>query len=357
MKLLLDGWDLIYHPLSPSAIHTVELLTSIPNHFQIYLAIPQVAPDWLLGLNTFLPIYHELENNPKDRLIWQQLVLPKIIQKTKASVLHLTHPFTPILRELPVVFSPAQYTLSPVYQRRSLFWERLLYATAAGGIDRMDRFLFPNDLLPPSDHDIPIDKIYRLPPPAIPFKLFSQPTDIPVPSQPYFLYIGNGETALLFSLLNAWNKVSAALGDEIHLCILPSNEKEKLLMERFQSSSTIHLINFHKLNPLTMDGLIAQAQAFIQLTPEPYWGGFARRALLSGIPLIGFDSPSLSQIVGDAGYLVEGNSDHLLSAAMITMVVEEEINQALKNKAALRQTQYQNAAFSSQIEKIYQEIR
>lgn len=357
MKLLFDGWDLIYHPVSASAIHTLELLTSIPIQFQPYLAIPQALPDWLPGLTNFTSIQHDLENNPKNHLIWQQVVLPEIIRKSKASVFHLTHPTIPLLHEIPIVFSPTQFTFAPGYQQRSLFWERLAYAFATGGINRIDRFLFPDDLLPPSDYGIPFNKIFQLPPPDVPFKSIFQPSDIGIPTHPYFLYIGNNDTSLLFTLLDAWDKASKALGDQIHLYIIPNNNDEKIFVEQFQNSDTIHVVNFPPQNPIIIDYMLEHTQALIQLFPEPYWGGFARRALLLGIPIIGFEYPSLVQIVRDAGYLVEIHSERLLSAAIITLIVEEEIYHALRNKAALRQSKSNNATFSSQIEKIYQEIR
>lgn len=356
MNILVDGWDLIYHPLSASAIHSLELLAAIPHHFPTYLALPQPAPDWLSRLPNLSIISHISANTPKNRLFWQELIIPRIAHQSRASHIHLTHPITPLFAEGTVIFSPAQVDLFSRYQRHSSIWERLTYAMAQGGYHRVQKILFPNDLPHPFENNIPFDKIRTItPPPALSLQVFSSDNSFSIPSQPYLLYIGNADSNSLISLLNAWKKTCAALGDQMTLCLIPGNDEQKSFLDQSHFSTLPNLVHISPQNPIEVISLIQHAYAFIQLTPEPYWGGFARQALLAGIPLIGFETPSLSQMVQSAGYLVESNADRLLSAAMITLTVEEEVYQALKNKAELRKALYQNSAFSAQIEQIYQE--
>ena len=88
------------------------------------------------------------------------------------------------------------------------------------------------------------------------------------------------------------------------------------------------------------------------------WGGAVRLALAHGKPVIGFETPAFDAMVGPAAYLVKsGDAESLraLSAALITVSIEEEVTEALAAAAQQRASKWDMTAFAMELEQVYLE--
>ncbi|MCX8063308.1 MAG: hypothetical protein N3D16_12065, partial [Anaerolineales bacterium] len=116
---------------------------------------------------------------------------------------------------------------------------------------------------------------------------------------------------------------------------------------------TLHL--YLEIFPNTLISLLRNAIALIQLEDEPAWGGNARRALGLGVPVVGFELPSLDEAVGSAGYLVPQGDERSLSAALITLVVEEEVLHSLRRNALQQAMRWEQRIFRKGLLRLYQQ--
>jgi glycosyltransferase involved in cell wall biosynthesis len=89
---------------------------------------------------------------------------------------------------------------------------------------------------------------------------------------------------------------------------------------------------------------------------EPVWGGPIRHALACGKPVVASHDPQTSHLVGPAAYLAAGDDGRALGAALITVIVEEEVAETLAGAARARASTWSGAAYSQALSGAYQRI-
>ena len=86
------------------------------------------------------------------------------------------------------------------------------------------------------------------------------------------------------------------------------------------------------------------------------WGSPVRYALACGRPVVAAEDRFTDALVGPAAYLVPANNARALGAAVITVVVEEEVSERLSEAARQRAAAWDKDAFSQALLTAYQTI-
>ncbi len=367
LSVLYDGWAVAHQPNHPAAIHLLTLLHYHPPDIYARIALPAESIHDLPGSLMIHTI--PTPDHPRQRINWEQRLLPGLARQVKAGFIHLTSPFPSLFGQTPTLISPCEYwsdrTLNTL-PTESGFTAHLRTALGQGGLSRARAIFWPEDL---PDPGLPAPKVILSPiiHPAFQQKDldrqlyqrdFLQSLEI---EGAFILYHGPGDQDALERLLAAWNWAAKPIGESTPLVILGLNPAEQNRCYRMAKERGVET-TLRLLPGLPMEGVAALyrgCSAVFHPAPYPAWGGPIRAALVCGKPLVALETPALSALVGKAAYLVPADqpgSSRALGAAIITVIVEESVGERLA-QAAKRLTQNWNgAAFSMQLSQHYQDF-
>lgn len=367
LSILYDGWALAHQPNHPAAIHLLTLLHYHPPEIPAIIALPSKS---MHGLADSLMIHTvPTLNHPRQRLTWEQRLLPKLARQNNAALIHLTSPFPALVGQTPILISPCEYwsdrSLNALPTERGLI-AHLRTALGQGGLSQARAILWPDDLPEPG---FPAPKI-ALPPVVHPAFLqkdlesqlhqrdFLQSLDI---SDSYILYHGPGDQDALERLLAAWSWAAEPIGESTPLVILGLDPEEQARCSQMAKErgfeTTLRLLPSLPVEDLA--ALYRGCNAVFHPAPYAAWGGTIRAALACGKPLVACETPALGALVGKAAYLVPADlsgSSRAFGAAVITIVVEESVGEGLSRAARQLSQNWKGTAFAMQLSQLYQQI-
>jgi glycosyltransferase involved in cell wall biosynthesis len=365
--VLYDGWDLAYHPNSPAALHLLTLLAARPAGVMTLVGLPGRS---FHPLDEDLQVHiQETPDSPSGRLRWEQRSLPRIAREF---CVNLVHSFSgaALFGRHKVALSPADSEGSGLASRhgeqRPTLAARLRGAMAEGGLVRKGVLFWPADLerLPPW-RGAPAPR-FSLPPVVHPAFLKEPPSPngkallaLALP-ETFILYHGSGEPGSLRSLLGAWSWAAGPIGVDFPLIAVGLSQPECDLFEavarEYRLEGTVRCLPALPIPDLAAV-YRASSAVFHPDGPSP-WGGPLRQGLACARPLVGLESPLSDAILGPAGYLVKASEadsgqNRALGAALLTVIVEQGLAEAL-SQAALRQSvSYSFERFSSELGETY----
>ncbi len=361
MRVLFDGWLLSREPGNPAALFLLELLAGTPTSIQLYLALPEALP---VESNRHNPVLERVEQviepvaaTGKDRLIWEQAKINRIAQKVNADLVHLTTHTPALLGRTPVVISPANL---PAGRTTGGFSERLRLALAAGGMAGIKGLFWP-DVLPAPDIQAPV---YRLPDLLSPdFNPVETPEDedlaeLDLP-QEYLLYHGPQDRRSVERLLAIWSWAAGSIGELYPLVILGFEQVEarQFLQEQAQKHQ---LDPYLQILPSVPGGMIPAvyrgSSAVLHLGETPAWGGALRHALACRKPLVADATPRTEALVGPAGFLFSESDTRRMGAALLSVVVNEDVANNLQVAAGHQVTSWQTEKYQERLLQAYHSI-
>ena len=322
------------------------------------VALPGEPPEWLPGEAEahVLPT----ENTPGARLAWEQRQLPRIAGSLGAQLLHLTTATPALFSSLPVVLSPADF---PAPKPKGIA-ARLRVALASGGLTRLDGLFWPAELecLAPAGDFCPrcsacrqnrtrISAATRAPGAAQLAAL-----DLP---ETYILYHGPCDEAALQRLLAAWSWACGPVGEYYPVLLLGLDDKAR---QRLPSTGRGVRLPGHAAppagfasrgDPHTGAGLLGGCSIPLR-SPR----GAARR---------GWPWPTASRwwqpkapqavaLAGPAAYLAPADDSRALGAALLTVIVEEQVAQTLGKAGLLRAAGWDSRSFGEALFAAYQAV-
>lgn len=352
MRVLVDGWSLVHAPGSPAGMHLRSLLASCPPEVQLTLALPGNRPAWLAADIKTLEMPRR--DTSRDRLDWEQNALRRAAQECQADILHSLGQSGPLLANLPLTTSPADFIQEgrPTPIETHSLADRLRRALGRGGFSRARAVFWPDDLpTQPGDS-------FRLIPPLVNPEFTRAPAaqeawagfDLP---ETYVLYHGPYDHHSMQRLLAAWSWAAGAIGTYYPLILygVPTGQRERLagMLERVKlADSAILLETSGAAHSGTLCGaLYAGCSALFHPAAVSAWGDPVRQALACGKPVVVSANPWSEALVGPAGYLAGGESMNpdeaarQLGAALITVIVEEQMAEELAQSAAQRAQSWQ----------------
>lgn len=357
IKVLYDGWSLVRQPNSPAALHLYTLLCQRHAQVEALVALPEQPPDWLP--EGAIPHVLPTLNTERDRLRWEQGSLLSLADRLMAHLLHLTTDTPPLFGSTIVVLSPAEF---PTHERLTSFASRLRLAMASGGMARIRGVFLPVDLagvpsarvkspliplpvepFPPADADLP--------------QVFPQFDALELPDT-YILYHGPHEASALRLLINAWSWAAGSIGRDYPLLIIgldtdSQRDLHRILLETDLVDTVRPLPILH---PALISPLYQNCSAVFHPAPFTLWGNTIRLALAYGKPLVAAENAVSDGLAGAGAYLAPQDDSRALGAALISVIVEEELAQKLVGAGRQRLARWNTGAFQGKLYVAYRAI-
>lgn len=367
MKVLYDGWPLVRNPSSPAGLHLLAILDHLPESIQPVIALPGLPPPWLPELSVYtLPT----AATEVGRLTWEQHHLPGIARRINAAVLHMTVPRAP-LRGAVCVVSPAEFQAGNRFLREvgSLgVIQRLRDSFGLGGLARAAGVLWPEDFPEPgSSH------AFRRVPPIVPHGFHPQTASNgranqrktlenmlgKDPPETFILYQGPTSPQYLYLLIEAWRQAAGPIGGYHPLLVAVSSNSARKQVEAFAGAAGLSgsLKALAGASPQFLSWLYQECTAVFHPVPAfSPWGGSIHHGLACGRAIVAAENVQSDAMVGPAGYLIPANDPRRLAAALITVVVEEEVKGKLESAARQRAAGWKSSRFGQQLLALYRDI-
>ncbi|MBK5107477.1 MAG: glycosyltransferase [Anaerolineales bacterium] len=368
MRILYDGWSLVHSPLSPQSLHLLSILENLPEEIQPLLALPEISPAWLdFPGAVIIPV----PGTPWGSLRWEQFHLPSLARDLNAELLHLVAPTAPVFRNPGTVFSPAGIGGLPAGQHVSgvshHVLDRMRISMGLGGLERVTRVVWPHDL-PAPGFSGSLDRL----PPILPQGFFQdyhrlaedtdqlgvmEPSSIGDLKEPveFILYHGPGGRSNLEFLAQVWNWAAAAIGENFPLLLVGLQDQDRQvvseLVERFDFAES--LLVLPGVTPVMLPRLYQLSAAVFHPSQASPWCGSVRLALASGKPLVAVEESLTAAVAGPAAYLVREDDARAFGAALVTVIVEQEIADSLSAAAKQRSRDWANNDFGQQLLGVY----
>jgi glycosyltransferase involved in cell wall biosynthesis len=348
IRVLYDGRPLLHDPLGPPACHLYEILTGLPPQVQPLLALLGEPPAWMPPQVEVLPAADV------DGLAWEQRLLPQLARRLQADLLHIVGNAAPLLGAERVLVSPAGW---PRRRSQAGLRERLRWAMGRGGLARALGMAWPELLPPPQDFRTTFQLPMRVHPGFV-SKGFRFPPEIPgvndLPGN-YFLFHGPADGETLRLALEAWTWAAGPVGDVHPLLMLgiPQARHARLaeLVRRHHLGETVVV-----LPPVSLEHLAALyrgASAIFHPAEAAPWGGALAWGMACGLPVVGHDLPLASALAGSAAYLVDPQDTRGLGAALISVVVKEQLRKQLREAALARARRWRESTIGQALAALY----
>jgi glycosyltransferase involved in cell wall biosynthesis len=345
MRLLLDGWPLSYEPGSPAALHMAAVIATLPASIQPLLVLPGPDPG-IEDLPASLEILvQETEETAWGLLVWQQVTLPRLANQAKAGLVLTAKPGASLLGPVPTLSSPSGWGLGGFDRSSGLRGKRgigfrLQESFGMGGLNRALAVLWPEDL-PAQKGSI---SLVRIPPLVHPLFQSSRPSPaiefwsgVNLP-ETYILYHGPLDQTSVVRLMEVWSWAASSIAAYYPLVIYGCQEPErKIVLEiarRLQCEDNLLLLP--PANPVQLAALYYGCSALVNPGSVSPWGDPMRHALACAKPVVAAVNPMSDALVGRAGYLVPAKDLRALGAALITVIVEDELAERLSTEAQQR---------------------
>jgi glycosyltransferase involved in cell wall biosynthesis len=376
IRILYDGWSLSHSPNSPGALHLLTLLEARPEGVEPLLALPAAPPAWVPeGVTGHVT---GVKNTPSGRLLWEQVKLPGLASQVGADLIHITSHTPALFAPIRTVISPAGFTgfpnegLKPKIkgENRDMwesgqpegFAERLRRSLSRGSQERVLALFWPQDL-PYYEGKTHTAVIKWLPPIVHPAFLRDQEQgkqgtfhDLP---DTYFLYQGPYNRFALHNLLQAWSWATGPLGDSCTLLLVGVAEDRLKPLDQFLKTSGLadSLQVLPTLSPDELAGLYRACKGLFHPAPLSVWEGPLRYALSCARPIITAQSPLVDALLGPAAYSLPEKDFRGMGAAMITIAIEEEVEESLSRSARERSAKWDLGLFKQKLALNYKALR
>jgi glycosyltransferase involved in cell wall biosynthesis len=287
------------------------------------------------------------------RMRWEQRSLPAMANELGADLVHLSS-------ANPALFTPKPYLLSPVdveeSSRHPGIYARLRQALSAGGMSRLAGLVWPSDLPAPSK-EYPVFPVM----PAPPFGWMAEneacPEDVLNLDLPdtYILYHGPCHQAALHFLLETFRWAAGPVGANYPLLILGLDEvgRERLpeLLDAYDLSEYVRAVPV--ISTFSVPWLYRNCSVLFHPAEIAPWGNPLRNALAFGRPVVAAETALAGALVGPAAYLVALDQPRELGAALLSVLVEEELAGQLSAVALQRAAVWQAETFCRDLEEVY----
>lgn len=348
MRVIYDGWPLVYNSAGPEALHLWELLEARPEAVEAWVALPARydLPSELHG------VYARAPGTTAGRLRWEQATLPRLVKKSGADLLHTTA-CPPLFCPVPCVASPVESIPrgNPAFGLAG----RLRASFGQGGLARARGVLWPSDLpdLPESYFSAPVWRI-----PVYVHSAFFQQQPRPGSLPDDYVYAPGPWNAPALDLLgDAWRWACAGLGDTWTLLVdgLTAGEIERLNARCDPRGTCGPVVAAALYTPALRAAAYQHAGAALAAGPFFAWGGVIQHALACACPLVGEETALAGQRVGPAGFLTPPGDARALGAALITTLVEESVAKSLRLAARKRTAGWSIENFRAGLAAVYAE--
>jgi glycosyltransferase involved in cell wall biosynthesis len=174
----------------------------------------------------------------------------------------------------------------------------------------------------------------------------------------YLLYHGPRDLPALRRLLNAWSWAADAVGEAFPLVLLGFDDTSRSRLEELLPDAFLEK-TLRALPPVSFPWIAEIYRGCAVLfhpSPISPWGNPVRHALACERPVVAAENPLTDALAGPAAYLAPAGDSRTLGAAMVTLVVEEQVSNNLVQAARRRAGTWQSGSFSPALLAAYESI-
>jgi glycosyltransferase involved in cell wall biosynthesis len=315
-----------------------------------HVALPCEPPEWLP--EGIVPAVHLTENSASARLRWEQRVLLRLANNLGVELVHTTTSSPPLFSSRESFVSPAGYG-DP--RRMQGFISRLREAVSQGGMARASGLLWPEDI-PMPEGEAPIT---LLPPIVYGDSLTVAGTisdhdfNLHLPEN-YLLYHGPTHQEVLMRVMGAWSWAAKVIGEYTPLLLLVResvSENVRGLAGEYGLGESV--LTLSPTSPQEVLPIYEKCTALFHPAPVSPWGGAVRRAMIYGNPIVGMESLAVDAMVSAGAFLVDGKDTRAMGAALITIVVNDEVAEKLSQVARERAMNWGGATYGDKLLDVY----
>jgi glycosyltransferase involved in cell wall biosynthesis len=172
------------------------------------------------------------------------------------------------------------------------------------------------------------------------------------------LYHGPGRSGELRRLLETWSWAAGSVGEYYPLILVGLDDAQRSslgqLAQEYGLEGTIR--SLPSLPPSLLAAVYRGCSVLLHPGPVSPWGDPLRLALASGLPVVAAESPLADALVGPAGYLAPAGDPRTLGAALITVLVEDELASRLSQAARQRAAAWKLDLFPERLLETYWRI-
>jgi glycosyltransferase involved in cell wall biosynthesis len=171
----------------------------------------------------------------------------------------------------------------------------------------------------------------------------------------FILYHGPFKKTDLEQLVNSWKWAADAIGDNYPLLLLGLDVSATQDLSHLATAINLglNLRVLPDLSPDILPTLYQRCSAVFHPARISPWCDPARLSIACGKPLVASETALTGAIVGPAAYLAPPGDARSLGAALVTVIVEEQVAKNLSAAASQRSANWNSAEFGDQLEKIY----
>ncbi len=303
---------------------------------------------------------------PAVRILWEQLILPALLERCRPSVFHSPLNALPLLHRTPSVVTVHDLAFEFFPETYPALKALYLRASARQGTRRARRVLAvsratANDLM--AAYGLPRDKIVVVPNGVDPrFK--------PSPPEacnafrarkglgPYFLYLGTLQPRKnLGVLLQAWSLSKASRAGYMLVLAGPPGWHYRQLVQTARSLDVADRVVFLGWIPEEEAPiLVASATAFLYPSLYEGFGLPVLEAMACGTPVIVSDAPALTEVAQDAGLVVPVKDTEAWAQALDRMAFDQDLRQGLSADGLEKARSYSWRHTAQLTAKAYREV-
>lgn len=355
MHIIINGWFL-NQSNTGSGQYVRQLVTRLPHiapQHTITVVIPdgrsfqaiELTSDNLTVISDFL--------TPKSnfrKLIFEQSIIPKAADALRADLLHVPYWAPPLRARVPIVVTI--HDLIPLLLKEYRGGARVrLYTALVAAASREATLILTDSNASKRDiiqHlDVPESRVqtiylaadsqFSARPNALDRAAARRKYDLP---DKYVLYFGGFDPRKnIETLLQVYTWGQSAIGYETPLVIagkLPEQQNgffqdPREIAKRFEIEDVVHIIG--EVDEEDKVALFQGATAFLYPSRYEGFGLPVLEALSCGVPVVGSDAASIPEVVGNAGTLVDAEDARKMAGALIAIVTEPQLRDALSERA------------------------
>ncbi len=366
--IIFDGWSLVHHPNSPAALHLLTLLEYHPPEFPALVALPGEPFEALPS--RFSSEIIPAASGEHDLSVWETRLLPELARRMGAGFIHLASLKSGRRTYMRSIVSPSSYDeFSPQVHDGGFVssggWlERLrdAYSYKRSGI----KGIFWPEELPSPNTRFPIIRLPIISPSLLDRNdLELQQNEIPIKDLPetYILCHAPFSHQELLTLIQAWSWAVGSVGYEYPLLVagldLLAQQALLTLAKEYKLDGTIR--NMPLLSRRQLAQIYQGCSALFHPAEISPWGSPVHLALAFGKPIVGLEMPRIDALVGPAAYLIPDAPKYQplnrsLGAAIVSVIVDEELSTSLVQVAQKRAAIFQSEQFSAAISAVYMQL-
>ncbi len=295
------------------------------------------------------------------RILWQQAVAPCLAMRHKLDLYHATGYVASPLFAVPVVVSLYD-TIALDNARYTSFSNALYFSSAVPrGLRRAARIIVPTahvkerliGLLPATENKIDVLPLgisprYHVKDPA---EIRACLAHIPsLQSRKYILAVGNIEHKKnCLGLLRAFNKVREVLGCEYVLAFAGNPGSASMELRRYIDAhalqDSVQFLDY--VDGRDLPFLYGGAQLLVYPSWDEGFGFPPLEAMACGTPVLCSDVPAVTEVCGDAAYLVEPDETESIAGGMLDILTQPSFAQRLVKRGHERAVKYSWGAYAN----------